>query len=126
MADELTTMWGNFSLLEEENLGFSVESTEIVPLVSRGKDWLVGKLISDRIVPKEFLRVPLIRAWRPKGIVKFSMLGENKFVVDFESSGDKARVMAGRPWLFDGNLVSLADFDGLRPPSAWCFDQESF
>jgi hypothetical protein len=126
MADELTAMWGNFSLLEEENLGVSVESTEIVPLESRGKDCLVGKLISDRIVPKEFLRVPLIRAWRPKGNVKFSMLGENKFVVEFESSGDKARVMAGRPWLFDGNLVSLADFDGLRPPSEWSFGHESF
>jgi len=25
--------------------------------------------------------------------------------------------MEGRPWLFDGNLVSLAEFDGITPPA---------
>jgi hypothetical protein len=34
--------------------------------------------------------------------------------------------MEGRPWLFDGNLVSLAEFDGITPPSKMNFDKESF
>lgn len=34
--------------------------------------------------------------------------------------------MEGRPWLFDGNLVSLADFDGSTPLSQMEFERESF
>jgi hypothetical protein len=86
MADELTAMWGDSSLLDEENLGVSVESIEISPLVSRGKACLVGKLISNMIVLEEFLRAPEMRAWRPKGGVNFNILGENKFVAEFEYS----------------------------------------
>jgi hypothetical protein len=29
-------------------------------------------------------------------------------------------------WLFDGNLVSLAEFDGLTPPAKINFDRASF
>jgi len=69
----------------------------------------------DRIVPKEFFKGPLIRAWRPMHAVTFQVIGENMFIAEFE--WDKSRIMEGRPWLFDGNLVSLAEFDGITPPA---------
>jgi hypothetical protein len=39
---------GNFSLLEEENVGVSLDITEIAPLVTSGKACLVGCLLADR------------------------------------------------------------------------------
>jgi hypothetical protein len=56
--EDLTHMWGKFSLLEEENSGVSLETSEIEPLVSRGKHCLIGKLLADRVVPKEFFKAP--------------------------------------------------------------------
>jgi hypothetical protein len=101
MEEELSEMWGKFSLLEDEDIGVSLETSELDPLVNRGKVCIIEKIQADSIVPKEFFKGPLIRAWR-------------------------ARVMEGRPWLFDGNLVSLAEFDGITPPSKMNFDKESF
>jgi len=126
MEDELVDMWGKFSLMEEENVGVSVGSHELEPLVSRGEVCGMGKIQSDRVIPKEFFKAPLLRAWRPSGAVSFRVLGENLFLADFENSWDKARILEGRPWLLDGNLISLADFDGITPPAQITFDKEAF
>jgi hypothetical protein len=115
MEEELSAMWGRFSLNEEEDSGVSLVADEIEPMVNRGRVCLVGKLMAERIVPKEFFKALLIRAWRPMGTVSFQVLGGNLFIAEFEYEWNKARIMEGRPWLFDGILVSLAEFDGLTP-----------
>ncbi len=125
MAKELTEMWGNFKL-EEENIGVSIDNVELDPLLSRGQACIVGKILADRVVPMEFFKKPLIRVWQPLGTVSFRSLGENMFIADFEQEVDKVRILEGRPWLFDGNLVSLADFDGTTPPSQMEFERASF
>lgn len=48
------------------------------------------------------------------------------FLIDFEYTWNKARVMEGRPWTFDGNLVYLVEFDGFTPPSQLEFDKAAF
>jgi hypothetical protein len=124
--EDLTHMWGKFSLMEEENSGVSLETAEIESLVSRGKFCLIGKLLVERVVTKEFYKAPLLRAWRPTGEVFIRVVGENMFVAEFEKEWDKSRIMEGRPWLFDGNLVSLAEFDGLTSPGDMDFDKAAF
>jgi len=83
-------------------------------------------MVADRIVPKEYYKAPLLRVWKPMGSVVFNVIGENLFIAEFEYEWDKTRIMEGRPWLFDGNLVSLKEFDGFTPPTKMCFDQASF
>jgi hypothetical protein len=51
---------------------------------------------------------------------------ENLFLIEFEYVWDKFRVMEGRPWLFDGNLFSLLEFDGFTPPSQLDFEKAAF
>jgi hypothetical protein len=126
MEEELSEMWGKFSLLEDEDTGVSLETSDLDPLVDRGKVFLIGKILADCIVPKEFFKGPLLRAWRTEGSVSFRVIGENLFIAEFEHAWEKARIMKGRPWLFDGNLVSLAEFDGITPPSKMNFNKESF
>jgi hypothetical protein len=48
------------------------------------------------------------------------------FVAEFEEVGDKIRVLEGRSWIFYGNLISLAEFDGLTPPEAMDFEHAPF
>jgi hypothetical protein len=124
--DEISDMWGKFSLKEEESVGVSLDAPDIVPLVNRGRSCVVGKMVADRIVPKEYYKAPLLRVWKPMGSVVFNVIGENLFIAEFEYEWDKTRIMEGRPWLFDGNLVSLKEFDGFTPPTKMCFDQASF
>jgi hypothetical protein len=126
MEEELSKMQGKFSLREDEHIGVSLETSKIIPTVNRGKACAEGKLVANIIVPKEFYKAPLTRAWRPNGAVTFKVIGENMFIAEFELEWDKMRIMEGRPWLFDGNLVSLKDFDGLTPLADMNFDQASF
>jgi hypothetical protein len=103
--DEISDMWGKFSLKEEETVGVSLDAPDIVPLVNRGRSCVVGKMVADRIVPKEYYKAPLLRVWKPMGSVVFNVIGENLFIAEFEYKWDKTRIIEGRPWLFDGNLL---------------------
>jgi hypothetical protein len=48
------------------------------------------------------------------------------FLIEFENGWERSKVMEGRPWVFDGNLVSLAYFDGLTFPICTEFWQGTF
>jgi len=126
MEEELAWKWGNLALNEEENEGISVVSEELESMIGRGSRCLIGKVLVDRFVPKDSIRGPLMRAWNPAGEVSFKVIGGNMFIADFELEEDKGRVMEGRPWLLDGSLVSLLEFDGLTPPVKMSFDKSPF
>ncbi|XP_059436731.1 uncharacterized protein LOC132169771 [Corylus avellana] len=126
MTEELTTLWGKLTLMEEEDVRLGISENGIAPLVDRGNACVVGKLLADRTVGKEIVKTPLLRAWQPTGRVSFKTLGPNLFLIDFEHEWDKSRIMEGRPWTFDGHLVSLLDFDGITPPSQLHFEKAAF
>jgi hypothetical protein len=96
------------------------------PLVDRGTACAVGKLLAERTVGKEVLKTPMIRAWQPTGWVSFKTLGPNLFLIEFQHEWDKVRIMEGRPWKFDRDLFSMADFDGRTPPSELEFEKVPF
>ncbi len=122
MEEELTKRWGKFSLNEAENTGVSLEVAEIEPMVHRGKVCLVGKIMAERIVPKEYFKAPLIKIWKPIGSINFQVIGGNMFVAEFDEAGDKICVMEGQPLIYDENLISLMEFDGLTSPEAMAFE----
>jgi hypothetical protein len=115
-AEDLSRLWGKFNLLDEESEGITILEDYVDPLVYKGKSCVVGKLLANRIVTKEIIRIPLLRAWKLMGSLSFHLLGENIFLFEFEYEWDKSRVMKGQPWLFDGHLVSLMDFYGYSTP----------
>jgi hypothetical protein len=89
MKEELSEKWEKFSLLEDEDTRVCLESSQLTPLVNRGKDCLIGKLVANRIIPKDFFRGPLLRAWKPEGMVSLWMIGDNLFLAELEFAWEK-------------------------------------
>jgi hypothetical protein len=125
-TEELTTLWGKLSLSEEEGTGMLIQENAMDPMVQRGSYCLVGKLLSDRIIGKDVIKVPLIRIWKTNGRVTFKEVGDNLFLIEFQHDWEKSRILEGRPWTFDGYLISLVEFDGMTPPAELDFDRAAF
>jgi hypothetical protein len=75
---------------------------------------------------RQLILATLIRGWKPTGSLSFKVLGENLFLMEFEHSWDKSRVLEGRLWIFEGNLFSVVDYDGPTLPNQMVFDSETF
>jgi hypothetical protein len=58
---------------------------------------VVGKLVADRIIPREYYKALLTQIWHPMGVVTFNVIGENLFIAEFEYEANKARILEGRP-----------------------------
>jgi hypothetical protein len=126
MADDLVNQWENFSLTEEEDFELAIPKVDIQERVTRGQACILGKLISDRLVSRETIRNYFMDWWKPLKSITFKILGDNLFLIDFEDLEDKERVLNGRPWVFEGSLFIVEDFDGLTPPSKFTFDKAAF
>jgi hypothetical protein len=50
----------------------------------------------------------------------------NLFIIDLENLWDKDQILEGRSWTFDGDLLSLLDFDGLTPIEDLEFGKAAF
>jgi hypothetical protein len=87
---------------------------------------ILGKLVSDRMVSRDTLQSALMSLWKIEGNLSFKVLGDNLFLVDFSDPKDKERVLKGRPWVYEGHLFLVEDFDGITPPSQFSFDKAAF
>lgn len=81
--------------MEEGNEGVDIQANSLENLVERGQSTLVENLLTYRIVSKDVVKIPLLKAWKPMGSVSFRALGENLFLIEFEHEWDKSRVLEG-------------------------------
>jgi hypothetical protein len=103
MAEELTKLWGNLTLTEDEDcLEINVQAEEFDTGATIGKTCVIGKLMVNHLVSKETIKNALILGWKLFGNASFKVLGENLFLIDFSDKRDKERVLSGRPWDFEG------------------------
>jgi hypothetical protein len=126
IMDDLTHLWKNFTLTEDESCAMEASVQGLHHIVDRGKTCLVGKLLADRLIGKNAIRSTLIKGWRPAGNTSFTNLGDNLFLIEFEHFWDKDLVLEGRPWVFEGNLFSVEEFNGTVAPSSLEFDKVLF
>jgi hypothetical protein len=126
MEDDITQMWRNLSLADEENVEWEAPVEECTDVASQGLMCVVGKLFVDHIVSKETIKKELLTWWKLLGTISFKILGENLFLIEFTSEEDKGRVLEGRPWVFEGSLFLIEDFDGCTSPAELSFDKAAF
>lgn len=126
MAEDLSTLWWNFSLTEDESLEVEATNQALTSMSQGGRSSLVGKLNADRIIRKDAIKSTLVRGWKPTRIIAFKVLRDNLFLVEFEHVWDKSRVLEGRPWVFEGNMFSIEDFIGAIAPAKMDFEKAVF
>jgi hypothetical protein len=61
MEEDLTKLWGNLTLTEEESVGFEAEEEVFEEATVQGWSCLVGKLLVERVVGKDSICSSLIR-----------------------------------------------------------------
>jgi hypothetical protein len=114
--DDLSKMQMNLSLTKEESFDLDTPDEELHDGVAWGQFCVLGKLVTNRMVSKEAIKMTLMRWWKPSGSFSFQVLGENLFLVEFTNVRDKKRILVGRPWVFEGSLFLLKNFDDLSSP----------
>jgi hypothetical protein len=117
MTDAIERLCSKVSLTEGEKEGIQVQEGEIAEGRELGARCLVGKLWAGKQVNREAFQTVLSRIWRLVGAVVFKELQDNMWLFEFADEDDKNRVLAGRPWSFDRQILVLNEFDGQCPPS---------
>jgi hypothetical protein len=121
MADEIVRLCSKVTLTEGEQEGIQVTEGEIAEGRELGERCLVGNIWAGKHVNREAFTSMLSRVWRLVGNVVFKDLHDNLWLFEFEKEDDKSRVLAGRPWSFDRQIVVLNEFDGQCPPAQMTF-----
>ncbi|KAL2899848.1 hypothetical protein RDABS01_024930 [Bienertia sinuspersici] len=117
MADELTTKCAQLSITSEED--DVVEFLEDIDNTHEEKLELslVGKVQSVRPYNFNALKNTMNQVWTLSKKAVFREIENNLFIIQFFHWKDKEKVLNGRPWTFDQNLLILQDFDSSVQPS---------
>jgi hypothetical protein len=126
MTENLESMCRRISLSEGEKNGITVSVGEIADVQEKGDRCLVGRIWSEKYTNKEAFKSVLSGLWRTMESVVFKELQDNLWLFEFADIEDKERVLAGRPWTFDRQILVINEFDGKTPPSQMEFMHSPF
>ena len=90
-------MWSKLSLAEEEQADIGIEKEWIKDTSSMGKDYLLGKVLSNKSVNIEVMRNVFMKIWRLKYDVTIHEVGECLFIFHFKDQTEKDRVFQKQP-----------------------------
>lgn len=117
MADQLIERVSNLKITAAEDN--TVELGDITDDVNESSMIMavVGKVITMRSYNFDALKRTLNQIWSLTKDALFRQIENGLFVIQFAVAKDKVKVMEGRPWTFDNNLVLLEEIDGSSQPS---------
>ncbi|KAL9431631.1 hypothetical protein AB3S75_026765 [Citrus x aurantiifolia] len=87
---------------------------------------LVGKVLTNKSVNKEGLKIALQQAWQNKREVKVESLGDNVFMFKFGAEIDKKKAITGGPWHFAMALIVFTEPKGIGDLAKQSFTHVSF
>jgi hypothetical protein len=126
MTEDLESMCRRISLTEGEKNSSTLSEGEIADVQEKGDRCLMGKIWSEKYTNKEAFKYVLSRLWRTMESVVFKELQDNLWLFEFADIEDKERVLAGRLWSFDWQILVINEFDGKTPPSQMEFMHSPF
>ncbi|KAL4283624.1 hypothetical protein GQ457_16G014760 [Hibiscus cannabinus] len=112
-----------------EGLRFTEEELQVVDEIEalglepvQGEErWVVGKLVSPRIVDGHLLIRIYFSVWKNQPLEEATSLGPNMFLFKFKREEDKDFFLGRCPWTVDGELLALKPFDKLLSPKDYDF-----
>lgn len=87
---------------------------------------LIVKVLTNRNVNKEGLKLALQQAWQNIRAVKVENLGDNIFMFKFGTEIDKSHVLIGGPWHFNNALIVFKEPRGIGDRSKQSFTHTSY
>ncbi|XP_042974643.1 uncharacterized protein LOC122306275 [Carya illinoinensis] len=124
--EDLAKRWERLNLSMTESEVLKIPSTRSKQDLQRRKHCIVGGVLTKKDINSEAFRSTMSQVWRLEGWVKFKELGDHKFLIEFQLLVDKEKVLGGRPWFFDRNLVSFLEMDEDDSLNAIRFQFEPF
>ena len=104
MANELEAMWSKLSFTEEEGEDIVLGSSSTKLAREIGKNCVVMKILTKRIIFLEALRKNMRMLWKPNRGLQISEIENDMFLVEFGDGRDKKRVMEMSPGVLKSNL----------------------
>lgn len=126
MRDNLETLCGRMSLVGGEKMGIKIMEGEVAANREKRERCLVGRVGDGKKVNKEAFKNVISQLWRTVGIVTFNEVQESIWLFEFADVDDNKRVLDGRPWSFDHQILVLNDFDGSVPLAQEQFTHSPF
>ncbi|XP_021716010.1 uncharacterized protein LOC110683914 [Chenopodium quinoa] len=117
MADELIDQCANLRINDLENEIVDLGDVEDGESEARVSLMLVGKLISDRTINVEAFKRTMIHAWAVSKRLVIRVIGANLFAFQFFHWKDRKKVLEGRQWCFENNLLLLKEVKGDEQPT---------
>lgn len=126
MDSVLEHLCSKISLSDGEKCGISVADGEIASVREIGGRCLIGRIGLEKPINREAFKSVLSGLWQLAGWVVFKEVQDNTWLFEFMEGVDKVRVMEGRTWSFDKQILVLKEFDGNCPPSKMEFTKSPF
>lgn len=85
MAEDITTLWNKFSLMEEENKVVVVKNDDIYATLERGRFCLIGKFVlkKKKSVNCEAFNSNMVKVWKLDTTINIIDVGLNLFLFEF-------------------------------------------
>ncbi|XP_042950139.1 uncharacterized protein LOC122282255 [Carya illinoinensis] len=124
--EEITKRWERLNLSNEETTIIKIQAEDSRTKAIRENACVVGRILSEKGVNNEAFRNTIAQVWRLEGWVRFKDLNDQCFLIEFQKVQDKEKVLSGRPWCFDRNLLTLQEVDAKTSINATQFRFEPF
>jgi hypothetical protein len=110
-------MEGKRPLTMGEQVRITITEGDTMEIREKGDRSLIGKIWADKKNNKEAFKTVMSRLWRSVEGIVFKEIQDDVWIFKFSDTEDKQKVMEGRPWAFDRQLLVLNELNGQIPPS---------
>ncbi|XP_022158119.1 uncharacterized protein LOC111024676, partial [Momordica charantia] len=105
--DEITELWENFNLTNEEEETFIVDNQQPILTAENIQLCGVGKLHTSKRISAKALASVMKQVWKIHESTRIEAAGLNIYVIAFKTMVEKKRVLSSGPWTFDKSLFVL-------------------
>lgn len=112
--DGVESLCKHLHTMELENEEVCLELNLLEEVVSRGKNYILVKLLMKRYYNREAFKTTTRKVWWPAKSPYFHEMGAWLMLTEFENQNDKIKASWDGPWHFDKCVILVKDFDGTQ------------
>ena len=121
IMEDLAAIWGNLSLSEKEQSGYTMRADH-----RTGEFMLAAKFLTPHFLLMEVVARTFKQLWRSTNGFKIRRIGDHKCLFVFDNLLDVDRIIKNQAWSFDKYLVVIQRYDGESPTCDLIFNKATF